>query len=583
MNKEKSEHTAKATRRGKPAEDFRALSRRILRGSNRSVPRVDYLREVSMMLIKFSLCDAMELWVKEDHDYFRCRTVLCLAGCYHFQVISKLQFNEVKNVAHPKYDENITRLAWKIIQGRFDASLSSFTEKGSFWTGDLQKADFLSPKAAEKGRADVSWNEGDYKSLALIPIMISRENIGLLQLKSRQRSFFTKTEIKHYERVSETLALTLVNQQAQAALRERVKELTCLYGIAKAAERPGAPLREVLQSIVELFPPAWQYPEITHGRIIVDGCIYATPGFLDSDQRQMADIIVSGEGRGVVEVVYSEKKPDLYEGPFLKEERSLINTIARQVALIIERREAAEDRVKLQDQLRHADRLATIGQLAAGVAHELNEPLGNILGFAQLAQKGAEMPDQTRQDVEKIINASLYAREVVNKLKLFARQTPPQKTQLDLNQLIEEGLMFLESRCAKAGIELVRSLSPNLPEITADQGQLHQVLVNLVVNSIQAMPEGGKLIIRTAATPKHVSLIVEDTGAGMSHEVKKKIFIPFFTTKDVTEGTGLGLAVVDGIVRSHDGSIEVESKVGRGTRFEVQLPLKQPQNGQESE
>jgi len=252
----------------------------------------------------------------------------------------------------------------------------------------------------------------------------------------------------------------------------------------------------------------------------------------------------------------------------------LIDAITRQVALIIERKEAEEHRLKLQDQLRHADRLATIGQLAAGVAHELNEPLGNILGFAQLAKKAQRLPQQAEQDLEKIETMSLYAREVIKKLMLFARQMPPKKALVNLNQVVTEGLYFFESRCSKAGIELVRSLSPDLPELIVDQGQLTQVLVNLIVNAVQAMPEGGKLTVQTLSSDGHVSLIVEDTGIGMSEEVVRQIFIPFFTTKDVNEGTGLGLPVVHGIVTSHGGSIKVESKMGDGTQFKIQLPVR---------
>jgi signal transduction histidine kinase len=314
----------------------------------------------------------------------------------------------------------------------------------------------------------------------------------------------------------------------------------------------------------------------------LDGHPYFTPGFRPEGQKQTADIVVKGERRGVVEVVYVEKKPEVDEGPFLKEERNLINAIAGQVALIVERRKAEEDRSKLQEQLRHADRLATIGQLAAGVAHELNEPLGNILGFAQLAKKDPELSKQVSKDIETIITASLHAREVIKKLMIFARQMPTQKALIDLNEVIEEGLYFLESRCAKAGIELRRVLTPDLPEITADRAQLHQVLVNLIVNSIQAMPEGGRLTIQTLAQGDHVSLVVEDTGIGMSQEVLKKMFVPFFTTKDINEGTGLGLSVVHGIVTSHGGSIDVESRVGRGTRFAVQLPLKMPEEEEET-
>jgi len=288
---------------------------------------------------------------------------------------------------------------------------------------------------------------------------------------------------------------------------------------------------------------------------------------------QAADLVVAGAHRGAVQVIYAEAKPELDEGPFLREERSLIDAVAGQLALIVERREAEEEKTELQDQLRHADRLATIGQLAAGVAHELNEPLGNILGFAQLAKKCCGLPEQAREDIARIEPACLQAREIIKKLLVFARQTPPERTRVNLNELVKEGLSFFEARLAKDGTELVLDLSPELPDTTADPGQLNQVLVNLVVNALQAMPNGGRLTVQTRAGGSHISVVVEDTGTGMSEDVVEKLFVPFFTTKDVGEGTGLGLPVAHGIVTSHGGSIKVESTVGQGTRFEIQLPV----------
>jgi signal transduction histidine kinase len=412
----------------------------------------------------------------------------------------------------------------------------------------------------------------------LIPLLVDNKNIGLLILKSKYKGFFTKDERELYEDLGQSLGIALAHRHAQSDLRERVKELTCLYGIARLTAQPNIPLEEILQSIVELLPPAWLYPEIAFAEIILDDHSYSTPGFGEGKHQLMADIIVSGERRGRVKVVYLEERPELDEGPFLKEERNLIDTIAREVAMIITRRQAEQDKLKLQEQLRHAERLATIGQLAAGVAHELNEPLGNILGFAQLARKCPGLPKQVEQDIEKISTASLNAREVVKKLLIFARQMPPKKTKVNLNQLVEEGLSFFESRCAKEGIELACSLSPDLPEVAVDPAQLNQVLVNLIVNALQAMPKGGRLIIRTLTDKDHILLIVEDTGIGMSEEVMKQIFTPFFTTKDVGQGTGLGLPVVHGIVTSHGGSIQVESKVNQGTRFEIQLPVTESQD-----
>jgi two-component system NtrC family sensor kinase len=256
----------------------------------------------------------------------------------------------------------------------------------------------------------------------------------------------------------------------------------------------------------------------------------------------------------------------------LKEERSLIDAVAGQVALIIERREAERDRLLLQDQLRHADRLATIGILAAGVAHELNEPLANILGFAQLAMKCSGLPEQALQDIGKIESVSLQAREIITKLLAFARQLPPEKTLVDLNEVVEGALFFFKSRCEKEGVEVTCASAPRLPPIAADAAQLNQVLVNLIVNALQAMPRGGLLSVGTGTDGDRVLLSVQDNGTGMEKDTIEKLFVPFFTTKDVGEGTGLGLPVVHGIVTSHGGSIDVQSRVGEGSRFEIRFP-----------
>ncbi|MDY7010917.1 MAG: ATP-binding protein, partial [Planctomycetota bacterium] len=366
-----------------------------------------------------------------------------------------------------------------------------------------------------------------------------------------------------------------------AALRERVKELTCLYSLAQLATHSDTTLEDILQGCARLLPPAWQYPEITAGRIILDNRSYATTNFREGPYMQSADIVVNGQRRGAVDVVYIEERPECDEGPFLKEERHLIAAVAQQIALIVERRQAAKEKTHLREQLRWADRLATIGQLSAGIAHELNEPLGNILGFAQLAQKHPDLPKQALQDIEKIITASLHGREVIKKLMLFARRTPPRKEHIHLNTVIEQSLYFLESRCAKNGVDLIRRLSPDLPQITADPSQLQQVLVNLVVNAIQAMPSGGVLTITTRVSDSHVVLVVEDNGIGMNEWEIKQIFIPFYTTKDINEGTGLGLPVVHGIITSHKGTIHVESTPGQGTRFEVRLPVASAENCKE--
>jgi two-component system, NtrC family, sensor kinase len=357
-------------------------------------------------------------------------------------------------------------------------------------------------------------------------------------------------------------------------LRERIKELTCLYGIARLSGHPDLSLEQVLQGIAELLPPAWQFPEEAVACIHFQEKVYSTAGYRpDHPDRQQAELFINGQSCGQLEVAYSQKMPAADEGPFLTEERNLIDTIARQVCVVIERRLSHEEKLQLRQQLRHADRLATIGQLAAGVAHELNEPLGSILGFSQLILKSGDLPSSSTADIKKIISASMHARDVIRKLMFFARQTSSQRSLIQLNDVICDGLFLFEARCASHDIELLRDLSSDLPKLHADRAQLNQVLINLVVNAIQAMPDGGRLRISTAKRKRHVTFTVEDNGVGMSEKVRQKVFLPFFTTKEVDEGTGLGLSVVHGIIKYHGGRIGLKSRPGVGTSFTVSLPF----------
>ncbi|HUT60058.1 MAG TPA: ATP-binding protein [Phycisphaerae bacterium] len=557
---------------GKPP-DFRGLANQVLRYAGTDVPLVDFLRGITQMLLDFSGCGAVELRVEKEDTCYRCEG--WPAGPFTVAMTRRKPEEGSMLLACARDPGRLGDICRAVVERRCGPE-RSFTAYGSFWTGDAKRA--LPREAGANGTAPAR-SRGEqpaYPSVAVVPLVAADETIGLVLLKSQKRDYFSEDEVRSYEAVAPTLGLALLSRLAHTALQERVKELTCLYHLVQLAERPGITLGEILQGIAELLPPAWQYPEITSARIVLDDRPYATPRFTDGVHKQSADIVVKGRRRGAVEVTYAAERPDLDEGPFLSEERSLIDTVAQQVAALIERRQADEDKAHLQDQLRHADRLATIGQLAAGVAHELNEPLGTILGFAQLIQKQPGLPEAVAPDLEKIVITCLHAREIIRKLMLFARQMPPQKTRVDLNAVIEEALYLLESRCSGGGIALVRRLSARLPAITADRSQLHQVLVNLAVNAIQAMPGGGTLTVGTRASGRHVLLGVEDNGIGMSKEALNKIFIPFYTTKDINEGTGLGLPVVHGIVTSHGGTIDVTSAPGVGTRFEIRLPAAAP-------
>jgi len=365
----------------------------------------------------------------------------------------------------------------------------------------------------------------------------------------------------------------LLNERNQ--LIERNKELTCLYSMAKIVGQ-NRPLPRMLESIAAIIPPAFQYPANTRAIIRLDQHSYGDRRTAIDHPTLTENLSVQRIFRGNIEVIYLPPKNDrkVDTPPFLDEECALLRTIAHHLALAIEKKEALDNKAEMENQLRHSDRLAKIGQLTAGVAHELNEPLGNILGFSQLSSKVTNLPEQVYSDLENIVKAALHAREIIKKLMFFSRQTPPRETLVNLNRLIEDGIYLFESRCAKNGITVTKKLHRNLPAIKADLSQLQQVFTNLIVNALQAMPEEGALSIETSFDEDHAYLVVQDTGIGMTQKTLKQIFLPFFTTKDIRQGTGLGLSVVHGIVKSHGGSIDVESSIGHGACFRIKFPLR---------
>lgn len=438
--------------------------------------------------------------------------------------------------------------------------------------GKLLSADLLEvwPEASELGPA-----------LLAVPIGPEDSRWGVMVFSSDSLEFFSPRRIESLERLAEILATAVSTRNAQAALRERIKELTCLYQIALSIEEPHRSVGEILQSIVDTLPAAWLYPEDLWARLTVDASIYTAGRTPANGDRLEAPVTVAGKTRGSLEVGYVEPRPVLDEGPFLSEERRLLDTIAREVALIIERREMEENSRKLQEQLLHAERLATIGEFSASIAHEMNEPLASILGFSQLASKCPDLPIQAAGDLEKITRAVLHAREILQQLLLFARRLPSKREPLDLNEVIRASLSFLRALTVEKNISIAESLDSELPPVVGDPGQFRQVVVNLVANATQAMPSGGELAISTAYDEKagEVCLRITDSGTGMTEEVLEKAFIPFFTTKEDSGGTGLGLSVVHGIVTAHRGTIQVESRPGEGSSFEIRIPVEANASG----
>jgi two-component system NtrC family sensor kinase len=236
---------------------------------------------------------------------------------------------------------------------------------------------------------------------------------------------------------------------------------------------------------------------------------------------------------------------------------------------------------KLQEthlQLVSSEKMASLGKLAAGIAHEINNPLGGILIYSSLMMEDLLEEDPKRSDLARIVQEAGRCKDIVKSLLEFARQTEPKKEPTDINRAINDGLFFLVKQALFHNIRIVKEFDPFLPLVRGNAGQLKQVFMNIIVNAAEAMHGNGTLTIRTLPSLDRKTVRIEfaDTGEGIPEENLSRIFDPFFTTKDVGKGTGLGLATSYGIVQDHGGTITVTSKVGLGTSFVIELPI-QPQ------
>jgi two-component system NtrC family sensor kinase len=242
-----------------------------------------------------------------------------------------------------------------------------------------------------------------------------------------------------------------------------------------------------------------------------------------------------------------------------------------QMAEAVEQRERQLKEATRQ-QIGQSEKLASIGRLAAGIAHEINNPLTGVLTFSHLLRKKPNLDDQDREDLDLVLRETTRVREIVKGLLDFARQSPSAREPLDINEVIRHSMALLRKQKEFLRVTIEEDLGPDLPRISGDRNQLQQVLLNLSLNACEAMPDGGKLRIATSAQEGKVSITVADTGHGIKKEHLGRIFDPFFTSKPVGKGTGLGLSVTHGIVEQHEGTIEVETTEGEGSTFTVKLP-----------
>jgi signal transduction histidine kinase len=262
---------------------------------------------------------------------------------------------------------------------------------------------------------------------------------------------------------------------------------------------------------------------------------------------------------------------------------NILDITEQKVKRIKELKNGFSNEVKvLEEKLIQAEKLATIGQLSAGFAHEVNNILCSIGGYAQFVQqkiskKYTSEMDDIREDIEIIINQSERANKLIQNLLGVSRNNQSEESFINISSLVDQVLSFLNYKLSNLNIEIIREYEPNLPELFIDPNKLEQVFLNLIVNACHAMPKGGKIKITTKSVnywgEGYVKIDLTDTGCGIPEENLKKIFDPFFTTKEKGVGTGLGLFICRRIIENYQGSVELTSKVGEGSTFTIKLPV----------
>lgn len=351
-------------------------------------------------------------------------------------------------------------------------------------------------------------------------------------------------------------------------LKERIKELSCLYDVTTVILQHDNSIDTTLIKLCHAVKQAYQYTDNATVELFLEAHYVVTNPIIGDTVCQISRITVFNEEMGYIKVHYDA---GLYtQSHFLTEEQKLLDKVALEVSSFFEKIVMAEKEKLFQRNIAHTDRLSILGEITAGIAHELNTPLGNILGFAELINESSN-DTQVNNDISKIIKAAIYSREIVKKLMFFSCEMPQHLEKINLVEAINQSLVLLGPNFNKKNIKCSFKHSSCTLTIKFDTIQLTQALFNILLNAIYASPEESEIYIELYEDTDYIFIVIKDEGHGIPADIKKKIFEPFFTTKPLGDGTGLGLSVVHGIIKSHGGEITVGDNYPTGTVFKIRL------------
>lgn len=427
---------------------------------------------------------------------------------------------------------------------------------------------------AKHGPSSHVWYNADYAetltSFAIAPMFERAQVIGALIVGRSTEAPFSKTELNFTSHLADQMAISIQNARLYKQVSRTTKEWEETF---KAVTDPIF-LVDVDYNVLRHNDrlPA----ELSHhwNQALSNKCFARLHGNAEvCPNCPIEEIKQTGQPMQRNWQTDSGTLLEIYYYPVFNEEKQLaaITIILKDVT----------QKTKMEAQLVHSAKLAALGEMAAGVAHELNSPMTVIIGTAQMLAREHEAESPEFESLQDVINCGLRCKRIIQNLLTFSRQDQVPMTEIDLNEQVRRVLGLIRYQINRNQIQLLDRLDPNLPLAIANGAQIQQVITNLMINARDALnesPRRKKMITVSSGTRKEkgkswVVLSVADNGTGIAPENIKKIFTPFFTSKEATKGTGLGLSVSLGIAESHSGTIEVESKPGKGSRFSLLLPL----------
>jgi len=468
-----------------------------------------------------------------------------------------------------------------ILRGRTNADHAYFSKGGSFWTNSSTALLASTSEADRLCPTHNVCNAEGFESVALIPLHTGERILGLLQLNDHRPDRFTQELIEFFEGLGASIGIALSRNQTQEALRQSADRWSTTF--------------DAIADIVCVLSPAQEFLAINRAGCLSLGLpkeqilgrkCYELVHCTDAPIPDCPCMVSLATGKAhSSEYESGGKTLSLVSWPTLGADGQVVS-LSHIVRDITVARQAQHQHEKLEEQFRASQKMEAIGRLAGGIAHDFNNLLTVILNYASFALDDAAGNEDLLADLLEVQKAGERASALTSQLLAFSRKQVLQSVPLDLNR-IASGMEKMFRRILGEDIHLALNLAPDLGIVCADPGQMEQVLMNLVVNARDAMPQGGRLTIGTAnveldeqpsahngdlAPGPFIQLTVRDTGFGMDPHTRENLFEPFFTTKEKGKGTGLGLSTVYGIVKQSGGDIRVESEPGTGAIFQIYLP-----------